>query len=300
MLSRRALLTGMGFVTGASILTPISSSARTFSEHSTLEIVERELTYPNLQEDLVGFKIGFLSDFHLGGWVASELVVQSIEAVAQRGVDVLVLGGDHIWVSEAPGGLSSIVNSDFVGGEDVAVATKVFEALCDFLTPYKEQFPIISVLGNHDRWSSFDSYSILTKAGITISQNDSFYIKRGASTIRVYGTEDLWTGVPKPPLNINPSEFLILATHNPDYASYLYHRVGIPFNLALSGHTHGGQIKLPIIGAPFYNVRDLRYAEGLVDYGDTKFYTTRGVGVVELPLRINCPPEATILKLQRA
>ncbi len=105
--------------------------------------------------------------------------------------------------------------------------------------------------------------------------------------------------VSKLPL-FNENSFSILLTHNPDFSSFVLHDKNIKFNLSLSGHTHGGQIKLPIVGALGYNISDLRYKEGLVDYQETKLYTSRGLGYVELPIRINCPPEVTIITLRKS
>ena len=89
-------------------------------------------------------------------------------------------------------------------------------------------------------------------------------------------------------------------SHNPDYISRLleiqpeYH-----FDLALCGHTHGGQIRLPGMGAVMSQIQDPRFVAGLVNINGKQVYTSRGLGVVGLPFRYDCPPEVTVFTLKR-
>ena len=92
-----------------------------------------------------------------------------------------------------------------------------------------------------------------------------------------------------------------MANHNPDFTSLIHTRGVSSFDLALSGHTHGGQVCIPALGAISYNINDLRLGEGLFTFPDgSQSYTSRGIGVVEFPYRINCPPEVTVLQLTKA
>ena len=131
--------------------------------------------------------------------------------------------------------------------------------------------------------------------------NRSVTFKRNLETFRIIGTDDYWTGIPRfAAAPKRESENRVLISHNPDYVSFLLENTACEFDLALSGHTHGGQIKLPIIGALGYNVTDARFGEGLVHHKRGEVFTTRGLGVVEIPVRINCPPEVSILTLTHA
>lgn len=270
-----------------------------------LEVTETTLTYPHLPQDLDGFRIGFLSDLHLGGWVKTELIEEALRLLQNQKVDLLLLGGDYIWVPDTFGGLSfdSFINKSFPGDSDEEVAEKIYSTLAELLQGISFPYGKIAILGNHDRWSSYDSYKRhLPSAGVSVLLNTEIKIKHGSSTVHIIGTEDLWTGIPKlpPATPIDHNEFRLLLTHNPDFASWAYHKMNFPFHLSICGHTHGGQVKLPLIGALSYNIADPRYGEGLVDYGETKFYTTRGIGVVEVPLRVACRPEVTVLTLSVA
>ena len=141
----------------------------------------------------------------------------------------------------------------------------------------------------------------MQKYGIEILVNDVRQIRRGTSKITLVGVDDYWTGFPSVPLEAtktSPQDVRVLISHNPDYASAILERTEIEFDIALCGHTHGGQIKLPLVGAPHYNVKDLRFKEGLYVHPRGLVYTTRGLGMVELPWRINCPPEVTVLELR--
>lgn len=276
---------------------PFITNIRTTTDKIIVERVK--LNYPDLPKDLVGTRIGFITDIHLGGWVPNELASEALKNVLDEKPDLLLFGGDYIWVPDTLGGnFNNLRNETFQEETDEGQAVEIYKTLSKILSPLKKT-TAYGVLGNHDRWSHPTAYrAYLPKAGLPILQNDTVYFERGDAKIEVYGTEDLWTGVPSlGSTHTTPDTFRIFLTHNPDYASYAYHVKKYPFHLSLSGHTHGGQIVLPIIGAFHYNIQDTRYASGLVDYGERKFYTSRGIGVVELPFRINCPPEVTIFEL---
>ncbi len=302
-LSRRSFLKktlGAAALGGAVI-----SYGAVYADTEEIELKETSLCYTSLPKDFVGFRIGFLTDLHLGGWVRTELIERSLKLMKESKVDLLLFGGDYLWVPDTFGNqwFDSFINKSFPGKSDEEIAEKIYRKLGSLLSGFTFPLGMAGVLGNHDRWSSYDAYQRhLGPSGLSVLLNAVHEVKRGGSTLQIIGTEDLWTGVPHLPLlsSLKANEFRILLTHNPDFASFAYHRSQYTFHLALCGHTHGGQVKLPLIGALHYNIRDSRYGEGLVDYGDTKFYTSRGIGVVEFPVRVNCPPEATILTLEAA
>jgi predicted MPP superfamily phosphohydrolase len=97
---------------------------------------------------------------------------------------------------------------------------------------------------------------------------------------------------------VNEKSIKICLAHNPDYFVELQKKSPVKFDLSLAGHTHGGQIKLPIWGSLIYNVENRQFAEGLVETNQSSYYTSRGIGVVEIPHRINCPAEVCIFTLK--
>lgn len=263
-----------------------------------------ELRYSTLPQDLDGFTFGFLSDFHLGGWVKTELIESAFELMAKERVEFLLHGGDYLWVPDTygKGRFDTFINNTFSGTNDEELAESIFDTIAKISSKYSFPFGSYGVLGNHDRWSNASAcYEYLPKGGIALLENTVSNIQSGSARIELFGSADYWTGVPTlPQYSREKNVFRILLTHNPDFAAYAYHKKGCPFHLSISGHTHGGQVKLPFIGALSYNITDRRYGEGLVDYGETKLYTSRGIGVVEVPFRTLCPPEATVFTLRRS
>jgi predicted MPP superfamily phosphohydrolase len=134
--------------------------------------------------------------------------------------------------------------------------------------------------------------------------NQEFSIKRGEQSLEVFGVDDYLTGIPTTPPTRSPlkdgvSKRIILS-HNPDYISALLKRPEHSFSLALCGHTHGGQVVLPIVGPIAAQVVDRRFISGLHNLDNRIVYTSRGLGVVGLPFRLDCPPEVSVFTLRAA
>ena len=308
-MNRREFLTSIAASSGVVMASSSSQSFAAMNQYqhansispSGIRLEELTLYYRELPSTLDGYTVSFIADIHLGGWMKDAMVIEALDLAASKNSSALFLGGDLIWVPDGHARFSdSFFNPKYTKGKDEDLAQLVFSELARMIKPYSYTDGIYTVLGNHDRWSSYTAYEILSQESqIKTLKNSAISIPKGNARLQVFGTEDLWTGIPSlPNFTGDKNEFSILLTHNPDFASFAYHRAHIPFNLSLSGHTHAGQIKLPLIGALAYNIEDNRYAEGLVDYGATKFYTTRGVGWVELPFRMNCPSEVTIITLR--
>lgn len=248
---------------------------------------------PNLQ----GFKIAYLSDFHLGPWLTQEQCHDLILPLKEHAPDLILLGGDYILSME--GLIGGSLHSAF-GRADLRTPYQIYSetvTLCREL--FEPQFGIYGVLGNHDNWAQpLDCKKAFTDAGATLLVNELSTVQiQSDFTITLVGTDDFWTGNSQfPSLPSSTTHYKILLSHNPDGVQYLIDR-GARFNLALCGHTHGGQIKLPFLGPVLYNCRDARLREGMFTSKDFSVYTSRGIGAVEIPLRINCPPELTLLRL---
>jgi predicted MPP superfamily phosphohydrolase len=121
--------------------------------------------------------------------------------------------------------------------------------------------------------------------------NRSVVLHRDFTTLEIFGTDDYWSGFPT--VSAPQASCRILLTHNPDYAASIMN-VGPQqtFDFALCGHTHGGQIRLPIIGPITLNVKNPRLGHG--EWKSARGHqglTTAGLGVVEIPYRFQCPPE---------
>ena len=133
----------------------------------------------------------------------------------------------------------------------------------------------------------------LKSAGITVLFNEATLISTQKQQFELVGAGDLWAGQCNPPSVNDASLSRLMLAHNPDSKERLREE---KWDLMLCGHTHGGQLHVPLIGEPFAPVVDKRYVAGLNAFGERQIYTTRGVGNLH-GLRLNCRPEVTMLEL---
>jgi hypothetical protein len=178
------------------------------------------------------------------------------------------------------------------------------------LKPLAQAKPAFGIFGNHDggHWASqCHGYpnlevvsQILTDAGINPLYNHNALTHVRDSSVRIVGLSDLWAGDFHPETafaNTCPNnEFTVLLSHNPDTLPYLRN---YPWDLMLSGHTHGGQVVLPGIGAPWTPVTNMQHRRGFFNLGDRYLNVATGTGGL-FQLRINCPPEITVFHIHPA
>jgi predicted MPP superfamily phosphohydrolase len=161
--------------------------------------------------------------------------------------------------------------------------------------------PKYAILGNHDADANPKMISgALRDQGIPVLRNQSVPLERGANRLWLAGLDDRLKG--KPDLdatlrNIPTSECTVLLVHEPDFAD---HASFAAIDLQLSGHSHGGQIWIPGIGAPWLPPLGRRYPRGLYRIDNLTLYTNIGIGTIRAPIRINCPPEITLITLRAA
>jgi predicted MPP superfamily phosphohydrolase len=231
---------------------------------------------PSLPSSLSGLKIAFLADIHVGPFLSSQYLRRVVNQVNSLGVDLIVLGGDY------------------VHREGRYVASTAAE-----LARLSAPLGVFSVLGNHDYYAGRElTLAELARNGLPCLVNSGLRITRGTDSLWLGGVDDLCRGTPSPELalsGVRSGETAILLSHCPDVAETLKDdRVG----LMLSGHTHGGQIRLPFIGSPIIPSRyGQKYASGLVQAPKTQCFVTRGVGTIFPPVRLNCPPEIAVITL---
>jgi predicted MPP superfamily phosphohydrolase len=134
--------------------------------------------------------------------------------------------------------------------------------------------------------------------GITLLRNQAVPLTRGRSSLYLVGIDDLWqelADMPQALERVPGSGCKIALMHEPDFADIA---AQARIDLQLSGHSHGGQVRLPGIGPLILPRYGEKYPMGLARVGAlTQVYTTRGVGVLPPPVRFNCPPEVTFLTL---
>ncbi len=160
----------------------------------------------------------------------------------------------------------------------------------------------IAVLGNHDQWDGIETeerlVNELKKIGFFVLRNSSMPITRGKESIYIAGTDDIWFSYDftKAMHDVPHNSFKILLSHSPDVTTDINKDMKI--DLALCGHTHGGQVNIPYLSHHFLPINNpSKYLAGLIKepYGYT--YVNRGIGTLVFPFRLFAPPEITYFKL---
>lgn len=264
--------------------TVTTSAAKALGQHSfnpdQFKIELHEISLPALAPAFDGYRIVQVSDIHMGTWMNSERLNGLVMLVNQLSADTLALTGDFL-THDLPGIVESM------------------EPIISRLTAKDAK---LAVLGNHDYWSNPKKVrSLLRNTMITNLSNRIYPINRGADTLIFAGLDDYYNGhadleavlaqLPSP-----PTSPVILLVHVADFADIAAETSR--FDLQLSGHTHGGQIVLPVIGAPILPPHGKKYRSGWYKIKNMHHYTTRGVGTSSIPVRINCPPEITVITLR--
>ena len=268
------------------------------------------LPTPRLPKSYDGFKIGILSDLHLADCGSAQLIEQAISLLNAAEPDLALVAGDYVWINDWVSGalLASLREGKWCSpraktyAEEAKLAAELMTSVAEMLGTLKAPQGKLAVLGNHDRWVVPQRCdTCFASAGVKLLVNDYFSVRRGSDLLSVYGADDYWTGIPEQPVFEASSAgavMRVLLAHNPDYISEVIRNTSVPIDLAVGGHTHGGQICLPVVGAPIYNVEDTKLIKGLVTCYRAPIYISRGVGVVGIPFRLNCPPEAAVITLQ--
>jgi predicted MPP superfamily phosphohydrolase len=288
--------------------------APTLSLHSNvssqLKVETVSISVPQLAQALIGLRIGFLSDIHLCAFLPAQLLEDALSALNQANVDLLLLGGDYIWQPrELLRDSFPVFRPEFSNLQDPNLVTNIYESLItQTLAAVSPPLGIHAVMGNHDHWlQPALCKRIFAKSAINLLINQRSQLVFRGNPIEVYGCDDYLTGLPK---LINPTTraadentsnktLRILLTHNPDLLPWFFKNSPRAFDLAFMGHTHGGQI-CPYPGVALsYNIQNRQFGQGLYHHPTgCQCYTSRGLGTVGIPLRVNCPPEVTIITLQ--
>jgi predicted MPP superfamily phosphohydrolase len=241
-----------------------------------IEIVRVDVPIRDLPTPLQGFTIAQLSDFHVGPHVKAEDVHRSVEIANDLSPDLVVLTGDYVSGSAQ---------------HSTACATE--------LAALKAEHGVRAILGNRDFWHGAAMVAAnLRQAGLDVLRNEHRWLKVGGADLYLVGIEDVWLG--KPDLEaaldgVPQGAPTVLLAHEPDFADQA---TGQGITLQLSGHSHGGQVRLPFVGAPILPYLARKYPYGLYRVGEMWLYTNRGIGLITPAVRFLCRPEITLLRLQ--
>lgn len=252
-------------------------------EPGRLVVTREELRLPRWPRALSGLKVAFLSDLHVGApfWGLEQLSTL-VERTNAEQPDLILLGGDYLVGSEP-------------GGTPVPAG-----AIAERLSALHAPLGVLAVLGNHD-WDDGGVRRAFEQRGVRILEDESVKLVRAHQEFWVVGLADQITrrSEPKKAVAKVPSSTpFLLVVHEPDVFES-FGRLGIAPSLTLAGHTHGGQVWLPLVGrAVVPSEFGRRYAYGHVVEQGRNLFVTSGVGTSILPVRFFVPPEIAILTLR--
>jgi uncharacterized protein len=181
------------------------------------------------------------------------------------------------------------------------------EAFAEVLSPLAKAAPTFACLGNHDGglWARRRGYAdtefvrgVLSQARVTLLHNAAQTVRQGGWNLTLVGLGDYWAHEMEPEtvfaqMTGGSGDATVLLSHNPDSKAELK---TYAWDLMLCGHTHGGQVRLPLLGTPFAPVRDKGFVEGLHHWNNRWIHITRGVGNLH-GVRFNCRPEVSLITL---
>ena len=188
----------------------------------------------------------------------------------------------------------------FLTGDYITWSKKYIGPVAEALKNLKSSLGCYAVLGNHDfRVDAEAITQALERANIRVLRNGSGCVEHGGEKLWVAGVDEYSYGrsdIPRALRNVPGFHPKILLAHNPEI---FQHAVNHQVDFVLSGHTHGGQVRIPYL-SPLNSMTQpgQEHLEGLVQLGNTRMYISRGLGKVVVPLRILCPPEIAVFELQ--
>jgi predicted MPP superfamily phosphohydrolase len=232
-----------------------------------------------LPDGLRGTTIAQISDLHVGHFLGQKDIAHAVDVVLGLRPSLIAVTGDYVTLAADHAGLC---------------ATE--------LARLRAPLGVFFILGNHDHWTDARVVTrILRDAELTLLLNEGRLVETKSGAFWLAGVDDVWerhadldealAGAPKDVLKI-------LLAHEPDYADVVAADGRV--SLQLSGHSHGGQVRLPFLGAPHLPYLASKYPYGLRRVGGMWVYTNRGIGVIAPPVRFNCRPEVTLLSLEPA
>jgi uncharacterized protein len=253
-------------------------------EPGRLVIHEQTIQIDNWPQSLDGLRIAVLSDIHADNWFITEKKLRTIvERTNELQPELIIILGDYM-------------SSD--GWVTHRVEPEVFGAV---LKDLRAPLGVYSVLGNHDWWySGMKVRSGLEQNGIRVLENEAAQVDVRGTSLWLVGLADLWTRpqrISDAVAKVPEGQPLIALTHNPDIFPKVPQRV----QLVLAGHTHGGQVRLPLIGAVISS-SDYgdRWVGGHVFEDNHHLFVTTGIGTSIMPVRFGVPPEIVLLTLKSA
>jgi predicted MPP superfamily phosphohydrolase len=256
-----------------------------FIEPNHPQLVEVTLPLRRLPAAWDGLRVVQLSDFHYDPYFSVVPIRKAIEITNRLAPDMIVLTGDFI-------------SSPFSHHNRKAAAAAI-EPCAELLASLRAKIGVWACLGNHDGATDpARIQAVLQQRNIAVLRNQALALEREGERLWLAGVDDVLEGAADLEgtlQKVSRGEFILLLAHEPDFATQVKR---FPVDLQLSGHSHGGQVRIPLVGAPVLPELGVKYSKGLYKVGDLTLYTNVGLGTVNLPVRLYCPPEITLFTLR--
>lgn len=243
------------------------------------------VTLKRLPAAFDGMRIAQLSDIHFSAYMTSSHLNAVVELTNAQKPDLVLLTGDFVTATHR--------RHRNGRAEQAWPCASVLRRI-------ESPMGIFAVLGNHDHYTNADVVSEALSAGsrIQVLRNRAVAFERNGARLWLAGVDDVIACQAKPEdalRGVPRQECTVVAVHEPDFADEMRK---FPVDLQISGHSHGGQIRLPGVGALYLPPGARKYPMGHYSFGEFQLYTNRGIGVIDLPMRFLCPPEITVFTLK--
>jgi predicted MPP superfamily phosphohydrolase len=268
--SRRAVLKAI-VATSAGIVAGPATYGYLYGRHD-LGITRAVLPIAGWPAALAGLRVGLITDIHRSRWVSHQDVADAVDLLARERPDLIVLGGDYVTYGDR----------QYVGPS------------ADALAALAAPNGVFAILGNHD--DDHDMAAALGRKGIQVLKDARTRLTIRGEALDLVGIR-FCTKRQRDIADLvrRSAPGTILIAHDP---RRVVEAAALDVPLVLSGHTHGGQVVLPGLGA--VAARKFPVAEGMMRRDRTTMFVSRGLGTIYVPVRINCPPEVALLTLQPA
>ena len=271
-INRRAALRLAAYSLAAALI----GSYTVFIERNLVLVNRYQIPLAKLPPSFHGFTVAHLTDLHLGTLVSASFIERVVQRTNALRPDAIVCTGDYVHQRNT--------------------STEI-EQVWPILSKLTAPHGVFSVLGNHDHWADTErSLYWLERSGQNL-RHQCRTIERGKERLVLGGAGDLWEDrllIDQVFADSEENDCRILLAHNPDSVDTAF---TTPLSLVLSGHTHGGQVRLPFYGPPVLPVQNKRYSSGLIITEKTTLFISRGIGWAIYPVRCNCFPEIAVLEL---
>jgi predicted MPP superfamily phosphohydrolase len=253
-----------------------------YQEPNELLVKTHPLVIPGAADaGIAGLKIAIIADLHAGApYIDEDKIRLVVERTLETKPDIILLLGDY-------------VIHNVIGGRHMP-----FETVASILGTLNAPLGVYAVLGNHDWWENPVSIAgLLTKAGITVIDDRGMPITRNDGRFYLVGISDFYQGVHDVAYalrSVPAGHKALCVTHTPD----IFPALPDTCLLTLAGHTHGGQVRLPLLGTPIVpSAYGSRYAAGLIKEKEHFLFVATGIGTSIIPVRFGVPPEISVLTI---